>query len=294
MTGRIALLVLLLVPCLSACGAKPPAGSTVTVDLGDRPFRLHVPQQYKSSSRMPLVVLLHGYSASAAVAEGYFKLTAESERRGFLYAMPDGTRDPDGNRFWNATDACCDFHQAGVDDSGYLHRLLDTVKSRYSVDPGRVYLIGHSNGGFMAYRMACEHATEITAVVSLAGAAPYDPARCTPARPVSVVQIHGTADDTISFEGGSNAGQWYPSAAATVDHWRHLDGCADQATASAPALDLVSNLPGPETTVTSYRTGCRAGTRVELWTMTGGGHVPALTPNFTPAILDFLLARSGS
>jgi membrane protein implicated in regulation of membrane protease activity len=57
-----------------------------------------------------------------------------------------------------------------VDDSTYLHRLLDAVKSAYRVDPTRVYFVGHSNGGFMAYRMACEHATEITAIVSLAGA----------------------------------------------------------------------------------------------------------------------------
>jgi polyhydroxybutyrate depolymerase len=298
MTGRIALVVLLLLPCVSACGGKPStdaaAGSTVTVDLGDRPFRLHIPKQYHGSGRMPLVVVLHGYTSSAAMADGYFKLTAESDRRGFLYAMPDGTRDPDGNRFWNATDACCDFHRTGVDDSGYLHRLLDTVRSRYSVDPGRVYLIGHSNGAFMAYRMACEHADEITAVVSLAGAAPDDPARCTPARPVSVVQIHGTADGTIYFDGGTNAGQPYPSAAATVGRWRHLDGCADQATASVPPLDLVSDLPGPETTVTSYQAGCRAGTRVELWSIAGGGHVPALTANFTPAVLDFLLARTAT
>jgi polyhydroxybutyrate depolymerase len=239
---------------------------------------------------MPLVVLLHGYTASATVAEEYFTLTAESERRGFLYAMPDGTRDPRGDRFWNATEACCDFSHTGVDDSGYLHRLLTTLKSAYSVDTGRVYLIGHSNGGFMAYRMACEHAAEITAIVSLAGAATDDPARCTPDRPVSVLQIHGTADHTILFEGGRNDGQRYPSAAATVGLWRRLDGCSDRAT-TAPPMDLESHLPGPETTVTTYQNDCREGTRVELWSIAGGGHVPALTTGFAPAVIDFLLAR---
>ncbi len=302
MTGRIGLLALLLLPCLSACGSPPHAnapatptgnpGPTVTINLGDRPFKLHVPRRYNRATKMPLVVLLHGYTSSAAMAEGYFKLTAESERRGFLYAMPDGTKDPRGNQFWNATEACCDFSRTGVDDSGYLLRLLDTVKSLYSVDPSRVYFIGHSNGGFMAYRMACEHATEITAIVSLAGAAANDPARCTPARPVSILQIHGTADRTILFEGGTNDGQPYPSAAATISLWRRLDGCADRATASAPPVDLESELPGPETTVTTYLTDCRDGTRVELWSIPSGGHVPTLTANFTPAVIDFLLARA--
>jgi polyhydroxybutyrate depolymerase len=303
MTGRIGLLALLLLPCLSACGSpaetRPPGtpsggpGSTVTVELGDRPFTLHVPGQYHRGTKMPLVVLLHGYTSSAAVAEGYFKLTAQSERRGFLYAMPDGTQNPKGDRFWNATEACCDFYHTGIDDSGYLHQLLNTVKSRYPVDPSRVYLIGHSNGGFMAYRMACEHATEITAIVSLAGAATNDPTRCTPGRPVSVLQIHGTADRTIFFEGGTNDGQPYPSAAATLGLWRRLDGCSDRATTTTttPPMDLDSHLPGPETTVTTYLTDCRGGTRVELWSMTDGGHVPALTANFAPAVIDFLLAQ---
>jgi polyhydroxybutyrate depolymerase len=293
MTGRIGLVAALLLATLTGCGSPARTGpdSTVTVKLGDRPFQLHVPRGYQRGTKTPLVVLLHGYGSSGAGAEGYFKLTAESDRRGFLYAVPDGTPDPGGKRFWNATEACCDFHHLGVDDSGYLHRLLDAVKAGYSVDPGRVYFIGHSNGGFMAYRMACEHATEITAIVSLAGAATNDPARCTPARPVSVLQIHGTADRTIYFEGGTNDGQPYPSAGATLGLWRHLDGCSDRATSTAPPMDFEAGLPGPETTVTTYQTDCRAGTRVELWSMTGGDHVPKLTPDFTPAVVDFLLAR---
>ena len=265
-------------------------GATITVNLDDRPFKLHLPRQYRSGGTMPLVVLLHGYTSSAADADRYLNLTAESERRGFVYAMPDGTKDPGGKAFWNATAACCDFYHTGVDDSGYLHRLLDMVKSRYGVDPGRVYLIGHSNGAFMAYRMACEHANEITAIVSLAGAVTNDPAQCVPARPVSVLEVHGTADTTIDFNGGSNNGQPYPSVATTLAVWRRLDGCTDAAAPAAP-MDLESTLPGPETTVTVYQTGCRGNTQVALWSITNGRHVPSLTAAFTPAVLDFLLAR---
>src|SRR5690348_1869655 len=113
LVARMAALALVLAAgptVLAGCGAAPatPAtpgtpGSTVTVGLGDRPFRLHVPKQYRSGGRLPLVVVLHGYTSSAEEADRYFGLTAESDRRGFLYAMPDGTRDPDGHRFWNAT-----------------------------------------------------------------------------------------------------------------------------------------------------------------------------------------------
>ena len=301
MTRKGWLPALLFLLSVSACGWAPEAdvsatptggaGSTVTVNLGERPFKLHLPTSYDAARKMPLVMLLHGYTSTAAEAESYFKLTAESDRRGFLYAMPDGTQDARGDQFWNATDACCDFYGSGVDDSGYLRRLLDTVASSYPVDPRRVYVIGHSNGGFMAYRLACEHPSAVTAIVSFAGAPPNDSAQCTPARPVNVLHIHGTADSTIRWEGGANAGRSYPSVAATLDLWRRLNGCSDRASTSAAPMDLDSSLPGPETTVTTYLTNCRDETRVELWSMTGAEHVPALTTSFAPALIGFLLEQ---
>jgi polyhydroxybutyrate depolymerase len=289
MSAKAWLLVIVL--ALAACGSTPaPASSTVTIDLDGRPFRLHVPSGYDEATKAPLVVLLHGYTSSGTEQEEYFQLTTESDRRGFLYAIPEGTTNPIGERFWNATPLCCDFYNSGVDDSAYLARLLDAVAAKYSVDPSRVYFVGHSNGGFMALRMACDHADRVTAVVSVAGAATADPAQCEPKRPVSVLQIHGTSDRTIFYEGGPST-RPYPSAEGTVALWRGLDGCASRADTSAPPIDLESMLDGPETTVTAYHEGCRAGTRAELWSIKDGSHVPALGPRFATAVTDFLLAR---
>ena len=297
---RRLLVTALVLPLLAACSPStpnvpvPPApavvvGATVTVKLDDRPFQLYVPGSYVATTKVPLVVLLHGFQASGAKQESYFKLTAEAERRGFLYAMPDGTKNRQGNQFWNATPACCDFGGLGVDDSGYLSRLIDQVKSSYAVDARRVYFVGHSNGGFMSYRMACEHAAQITAIVSLAGSATNDAAQCKPARPVSILQIHGTADRTIAYQGGANLGRSYPSVDTTLASWRRLDDCGDRAEATAAPIDLDATLPGDETTVTAY--GCRDASRVELWSIKDGGHIPALTAGFAPAVIDFLFAR---
>jgi polyhydroxybutyrate depolymerase len=301
MTRRRWLLAALLVPSVAACNSTPDAevpdpptgapGETVTVELDDRPFQLHLPESSDPAGTAPLVVLLHGYTSSAAEQESYFQLTAESDRRGFLYAMPDGTAQADGDRFWNATEACCDFQRSGVDDSGYLRRLIDTVISSYPVDASRVYVIGHSNGGFMAHRMACEHASVITAIVSLAGAANNDASQCAPERPVSVLQIHGTADGVIPFDGGANFGRPFPSVDTMLATWRDLNGCTDEADTS-PSLDLDSGLPGPETTVTTYATGCGDASRVELWSIEDGSHVPPLTADFAPAVVDFLYAQT--
>jgi len=129
----------------------------------------------------------------------------------------------------------------------------------------------------------------VTAVVSLAGMPHQDPSRCQPERPVSVLHVHGTADDIIPYQGAAN-GRTFPSAEETVARWRGYDGCGESASTLAAPLDLDSAVPGAETTVTAYVDGCRDGSRVALWTIQGGGHVPDLTPAFTPAIVDFLYA----
>ena len=81
--------------------------------------------------------------------------------------MANGTRDPDGNRFWNATDFCCDLHNTQVDDVKYLSGLLEEAATHIAVE--RIFALGHSNGGFMSYRLACEGIPGLVAIASLAG-----------------------------------------------------------------------------------------------------------------------------
>jgi polyhydroxybutyrate depolymerase len=283
-------------PPASPTAAPPsngaPAGpGTQTIELGDRPFTLHVPSTYQAGKAAPLLVLLHGYTSSGQGQESYLKIAPEAEKRGLLYATPDGTVDARGNRFWNATDACCNLYGATVDDAAYLTDLIKVISTRYTVDTKRVYLVGHSNGAFMSFRMACDHADIITAIAALNGAMWQDLSKCRPSRPVGMLNIRGTADTTIAFAGGGITGHAYPSTETTVADWVGLDGCAGAPDTTTAPLDLDSVLPGAETTVSRYR-GCQGGATVELWTMKDGGHVPAVGPAFVPAVLDFLLAQS--
>ena len=283
----------LLASCTStgAPDGTPSLGrGTVSVTVDGRPFPLHVPASYHAGSPVPLVVALHGYTSDAAGIESYFKLTAQSDARGFLYATPEGVRDRHGERYWDATDACCDFDRSGVDDSAYLSHLIDAVRRSYSVD--RVFLVGHSNGAFMAMRMACDHADQLTAIVGLNGATWADKSRCRPSRPVSVLDIRSNADGTISYEGGVQGADGhtpYPSAATTDADWRDYDRC-DPAAKQGAALDLVTDLAGADTEVTSW--ACAANTTVEAWQIMGGSHSPNLSGAFAPALVDFLYAQA--
>jgi polyhydroxybutyrate depolymerase len=263
-------------------------GSTTTVELDDRPFGLHVPRGYDPSNPAGLVVALHGYGGTAEQFSTLLPLVSASEDDGFLVALPEGMPDPGGQQFWNATPACCDFHGADVDDSDYLSRLIDVVTESYAVAPERVYVIGFSNGGFMAHRLACDHADQVSAIVSLAGAQAVDPAACEPARAVSVLEVHGTDDTLISYLGGSLLGQRYPSAPETVEVWRRLNECDGGPGTSGKRLDADGAQPGAETTRTSWSSGCADGSEVALWTIDGGGHVPAYTKELTDAMLGWL------
>ena len=267
------------------------AAACTGVKFGDdRPVTLHVPKSYSCDKGAPLVIMLHGYTATSSIEEAYLGITAESEKRGFLYAHPDGTKDTNGNQFWNATDACCNLYGSKVDDSAYITKVITDVQAAYKVDPKRIYLLGHSNGAFMSYRMACEHGDLIAGIASLAGAMYTDATKCAAANAVSVLEIHGTADMTIAYNGGSIGPNTYPGATTSVSDWATIDKCGATPDTTGAPLDIESTLPGKETTITSY-TGCTGGTAVSLWTIAGGSHIPTFTPAFIPDVMDFLYAH---
>jgi Esterase PHB depolymerase len=164
--GPVALLVTILAANISTGGCSSSSGksvdaasdgggggdSTVNGDAGSivaaRPYNFKVPTGYDRNNATPLVIMLHGYSASGVVHESYFQFGAVADEQTFLYAYPDGTFDPLNNRFWNADDACCDFFASAIDDVAYVNAMIDDISTKYNVDPKRIFVVGHSNGAF--------------------------------------------------------------------------------------------------------------------------------------------------
>lgn len=255
---------------------------------GARPTSLMVPDSY-SGTPTPLIILLHGYGASPSFIDMYFQLSDRMDRRGFFLVVPEGNREtlPGRRRFWDAT-WCCNFSGRPVDDVGYLSDLIDEAASLFSIDPDRVAVIGHSNGGFMAYRMACDASDKIRRIVSLAGATWSDPADCGSPRPVSVLQIHGTSDATILYEGASLGPVRYPSADESLRRWAARGGCDVDAPIEANVFDFDRGLGNPDTDLFEYTEGCTEG-RYQLWRVNGGGHAPAMRAGGIDRILDFVL-----
>jgi polyhydroxybutyrate depolymerase len=262
----------------------------------ERPAEVDIPTDYDPTASHPLVIVLHGFGTDGVTETGYLQLFDFVDEKQFVLIFPDGTLNDNDDRFWNATQACCDPGNT-VDDVGYLSGLIEEAKATYNIDPKRVYLIGHSNGGFMSFRMACEASELITAIVSLAGSTFDDPADCQPATtPVSVLAVHGTADATIPYEGRTSEPDreifGFPGAVETVERFASAGGCDTNSPTDEGSVDLIPSLEGAETDKVAYSTGCDEGIDAGLWTLNEGGHIPFFSTAFADMTTDWLFRHS--
>ncbi|MFK7977185.1 MAG: PHB depolymerase family esterase [Halioglobus sp.] len=267
----------------NTCVSNPPLELNAA-----RPANVHIPADYNTATRYPLVIVLHGFGASGFIQSLYFGLLDRVDPGQFVLIAPDGTVNTNGSRFWNATPACCAGQDPAqqVDDVGYIRSLISEAAQTYSIDEERIGLIGHSNGGFMSLRMACEASELISSVVSLAGSTFADAASCGPAdNPVSVLAVHGDDDATISYDG--REGEFgFPSAPITTERFAQQAGCDINNPLTPPAINLMDTIDGNETTVIEY-TGCEQNSEVTLWTIVDGPHIPLV---FNAAALDSFVA----
>jgi len=279
---RAPAIALLGVLAIGACDGGSGGGGIPDTYGGDRPVKLKTPPTLTDGKQYPLLVVLHGFGASGFVQGAYFGVNDLPMQDKALLLAPDGTEDSSGRQFWNADAACCDFEHRNPDDVAYIGKLIDDVTADWPVDKNQVFILGHSNGGYMAYRMACERADVIAAIASLAGNASSSPATCTPARAVNVAHLHGTMDGTVAYSGAS----------ASVSQWATKNGCGSGST-PGPAFDLDNNVEGAETK-TSATNGCPANGAVELWSMEGSGHIPSMNATFSTTIFDWFTAQKRS
>jgi polyhydroxybutyrate depolymerase len=270
---RALAIAVLLIGCTGNGG---PRGTTYG---GDRPAELKVPATLTEGKQYPLLVVLHGYGASGFVQTAFFGVGGLPAADKALLIAPDGTEDSMGKQFWNADAACCDFDHKNPDDVGYIGGLIDDISADWPVDKKQVFVLGHSNGGYMAYRMACERADVIAAIGSLAGDASSMPTACNPTQKVNVVHMHGTADELVPYAG----------AMPSVEQWAAKNGCGTTRSETA-TLDLDNAVAGAETHV-QPTASCPPNGDVELWTLEGSSHIPVFNASFSSTIFDWFTAH---
>jgi polyhydroxybutyrate depolymerase len=264
--------VVLLV-CLVSCGGsavKPRASSSPspsTVQHGSltvaglkRTYRLYAPPATKPAKVSPVIFVLTGCPGTGDEMADLSKADTLATTGGFVVVYPDPIPDASGDPSnlegcWNAGTCCGDAQAKGVDDVGFIVALLDQLMADSTIDKARVFVAGLSSGGMMAYRLACELSDRIAAMASVSGAQVIQ--TCRPARPISILEMHGTSDDRLPYEGD----QYFPSASSTIHRWVTLDGCAASPTTTRDGI-----------TSTATWSQCHEGTVVRFDTIMGGHH----------------------
>lgn len=281
--------------CLTACSSPPPlppppppvAPSDADL-LARRPYKEYVPASLPDAG-VALVVVLAGYGGTGENAADRLLIRPVADAQGAVVAMPNGTRDSQGYAAWHVGTDHYPFW-----DVEYLRAVIRDMEAKHNVDPKRVYVAGHSQGGHMAYRLACDDSEDVPAIMVLAGQSPTVRAGCAATTPVSVLHVHGTADDDIGYYGDVQKmppDPHIPSAHDSVAAWASFDGCTGGLTDGGVIADFDTSLPGPDTIKESY-SGCAQGTSVELWTIVGGSHDPVIDDTFPQQVYAWWTAHA--
>jgi polyhydroxybutyrate depolymerase len=254
---------------LSACVARHPDPAptsasypvgtslhTLTFDGEQREYRVYVPRSLDDGPSS-LVVMMHGGFGSAEQAELSYGWDRQAETSGLIVAYPEGI-----GRSWNGGGCCGPAMKRDVDDVGFIEAMVAEIGSGLEVDPTRVFATGMSNGGIMAYRLACE-SDLFAAIAPVAATMLVD---CHPPGPVSVLHIHGGVDGSIPPDGSPGGGSQHidgPPLADVIATWLQVDGCG------APAVSQYGD--DPRVRLESAQ-DCEDGTAVEYIVISDAGH----------------------
>lgn len=262
--------------CLAGCGSSSNSetsqsteslgcvggtldSSVIHVDLQHdgraRSYELYVPPSYDGTTPLPVVLNFHGFTSNGLLQQESTKMDELASREGFFVAYPNGL-----DNSWNAGVCCGRSAETAVDDVGFTRAVIEDLGERGCIDTARVYATGMSNGGFLSHRLACEAADVIAAAAPVAAVLGIEESACNPVRPIPIMQLNGTADPLVAYEGGGLADS--PSAQESIDGWIARDGCTGE--------PMVSYENGAATCETVGE--CDDGVSVTLCSIEGAGH----------------------
>lgn len=233
-----ALFALLSIPFIGF--TQQTINGTITHDDILREYILYVPADYDPTSPVPLVFNFHGYTSNNTQQMFYGDFRSIADTAGFIIVHPMGTEDLLGNTHWNVG-----WGSSNVNDVGFTEALIDSISVAYSINQDRIYSTGMSNGGFMSYQLACELSNRIAAIASVTGAMTINtPSSCSPVHPTPIMEIHGTADPTVPYDGNL----LFESVESALSYWTNFN----QTEASPIITDLDDVDPNDGSTVQHF------------------------------------------
>jgi len=259
---RFITVLLLLVGCTFSSFSQQTINASITHDGIQRDYILYIPELYDGSTAVPLVFNFHGYGSNAAQQMFYGDFRDIADTEGFLLVHPEGTTFI-GDQFWNVGFPGL---SSNIDDVGFTEALIDELATLYAIDLDRVYATGMSNGGFMSFLLACQLSEKIAAVASVTGSMTQDTFDdCNAQHPTPVLQIHGTDDGVVLYNGNNLS----IPIADVISYWVDFNNC--ETTPTTTTLPDVDVSDGSTIEHSVYEDGDN-GITTEHMKVIGGGH----------------------
>jgi polyhydroxybutyrate depolymerase len=259
---RYITLLLLLLGFTFSSFAQQTISASITHDGIQRDYIVYIPELYDGSTAVPLILNFHGYGSNAAQQMFYGDFRDIADTEGFLLVHPEGTTFI-GNQFWNVGFPGI---SSTIDDVGFTEALIDELATLYTINLDRVYATGMSNGGFMSFLLACQLSEKIAAVASVTGSMTQDTFNdCNAQLPTPVLQIHGTEDDVVLYNGNTLS----IPIADVISYWVDYNNCeTTPSTTTLPDLDVSDG----STVEHSVYENSDNGITTEHMKVIGGGH----------------------
>ncbi len=257
--------------CMVGCFDKTPNNSsaasspgtsveTLSHDGETREFILYVPSSYNGNEALPLFLNFHGFGGTASDFMDWTDMRDLAEQENFILVYPQGTL-LEGYPHWNSALPSAE-NKSSADDFGFVEMMIDEIAAAYNVNTNRVYAAGYSNGSFFSYALACYRSDLVAAVGSVSGTMAGIIPDCEPTHPTSMINIHGTLDGVVPYNGGSG----YSSVEDVMNYWIDFND-----TETAPTTSTI-NSSGTTIEHFSYANG-NGGTEVAHYRVNGGEHV---------------------
>jgi len=232
----------------------------------EREYILYKPKNFSENG--PLVMMLHGYSSNNNNLLSYSKMNAIADQNGFMICYPQGAITYLTNQsHWNAN-----LQMSDINDIDFLSDLVIEIQKQYKVSKENVFVAGMSNGGFMSYTLGCERSDIFKAVASVTGTmSGYDWENCSPEYKIPVMQISGTIDRTVPWDGTMNTAFGWggaPHILEVMEFWSDLNTCTKDELINFPDIDKSDN----STVSLTKKKGGSYNNEVWFYKIEGGGH----------------------
>ena len=229
----------------------------------NRYFNIYVPQNYQHEFSTSLLFVFHGFGGTSDYIMNTSNFNDISDRENFIVVYPQGSSFW-GYPHWNVGGWT---NSSSADDIGFTSLLIELISEQYNINQNRIYATGMSNGGFFSYLLACQLSEKFAAVASVTGSMTNETFnQCNPQKEIPILQIHGTLDPIVIYDGNSSIGSI--GINQVLDYWKSNNECNDAIVVDTIDSDLNDNLSVTELLFD----GGLNGSVVSHFKVSGGGH----------------------